>query len=185
MENCKYSKGKKKVTQNIRAKTKDTNNNKNDNIKLIEFGRDGSNYNVDDTTKILNSTNNMIETIITTINCDKGKPQHHNMYCSDPKSGYVYIYEENKWCTKRNEEALEQIINYKLLDLHELMTRGGKHISRQTKKQIMDNINEVATIDNDELCPCETDSRRKLRRRILHILYNNRKMIMETKKENE
>ncbi|RYZ26970.1 MAG: hypothetical protein EOP01_08290, partial [Propionibacteriaceae bacterium] len=66
---------------------------KNLNINLVVFGKEGvENISHKDLVAILTSKTSVIESLIEKINCNPDKPQYHNIYYSDMKSGYGDIY---------------------------------------------------------------------------------------------
>jgi len=71
-------------------------------IILISFGKDGAKC-IDSKTfkKILGSNKNIIESMISSINLDPEKPQHHNIFYGDTKSSYGEIFENNTWIKKK------------------------------------------------------------------------------------
>ena len=72
------------------------------NINLMVFAKDGNkNISTKDLTDILKSNKNIFESIISNVNLNPDKPQHHNIYYADTKSTYGEVYENKKWVRKK------------------------------------------------------------------------------------
>jgi hypothetical protein len=79
------------MTTNLNNKS----NNKNTNnvfINLMVFAKDGiKNISPNDLAKILKSNKNIFENMITNVNLNPDKPEHHNLFYGDMKF-YIITY---------------------------------------------------------------------------------------------
>lgn len=196
MNNCKGN--NKKTNQNVKGK-KIINGNKNKQIKikadnsstvnnildnhinvvnLYVFGKDGiKNLTSEELFKMLRSNNNCYESLISMVNFNPDKPQHHNVYYPDMKSSYGVIYENNKWITKKIEEILNLILDAKTEDLNEIINEFGDCLNKKTRIKIK---NAIENADYSK-----PDCRKKLISYLKPILFNNKNMIIKTRKNFE
>jgi uncharacterized C2H2 Zn-finger protein len=145
------------------------------NVNLIVFAKDGiKNISPKDLSQILKSNNNVIESIISNVNLNPQKPQHHNIYYSDTKSTYGEVYENNTWVRKKIDEILETLINAKIDDLNEILNDMGDFLNKKSREKIRNAIENM-----DYTRP---GARKKLKTYLKPILYNHKDMIIKTRK---
>lgn len=184
---CK--KKKDKNTIKIKNSNKGDNNkiiNKNSNnvyniygpIIMIPFGRDGVNC-IDSETfkKLMNSNKNIIETLISNINLNPKKPQHHNVYYGDIKSSYGEVYEKKKWVKMKISEILDTLIDTKIGSLNDYLSDMKDFLNEKTRNKIKE------TIENFDYT--RPNSRKKLKSYLKPIIYNHKDMIIKTRKINK
>ncbi len=145
------------------------------NVNLIVFGKDG----IDSLTskelfEMLRSDNNFYESLISMVNFNPDKPQHHNVYYSDMKAAYGKVYENKKWVDKKINEIINTLLDSKTEDLNEIIDEYGDCLSENSRKKIKE------TIENTDYS--KPDRRKKLISYLKPILYNNRDMIIKTRK---
>ncbi len=147
-------------------------------INLFFFGKDGiENLTSKDYKKILKSNKSIIEELITQVNFNPDKPQHHNVYFPNIKSGYGVVYEDNKWIYKKINEIINILLDAKIEDLHEILNDMGDFLTIDVRDEILNAIENA-----DHKSP---NSRKKLMKYIKAILYNNKDMIIKTRKFTE
>jgi hypothetical protein len=193
---CKNKNGKTKIINNTKngenivntgnnTKTlikKNNCNNRNNNIYkfygpviLIPFGKDGIEC-IDLKTfkKIVDSKQNIIESIISNVNFDPDKPQHHNIFYGDIKSSYGEVFEKNKWVKMKIDEILDTLIEAKIGDLSDILNDYADILSKRTRNKIKQ------TIENMDYS--KPGARKKLKTYLKPILYNHKEMIIKTRK---
>lgn len=161
--------------KNIDKSTISNNNNNTYHINLVLFAKDGvKNLTYKDLCEILNSNKNLFESMILNINLNPNKPEHHNIYYGDTKSAYGEVYEDNKWIRKKIDEVLNTLLDAKIDDLNEILEDMNAFLSEATKQM----INEA--IDNVDYR--KIGRRKKLISYLKPVIYNNRDMILKTRK---
>lgn len=150
-------------------------NSKIININLVVFSKDGvDNISQKDLSKILGSNKNILESIISNVNLNPNKPQHHNILYNDTKSSYGEVYENNTWIRKKIDEVLEILIDTKIEDLNEILNDMGDFLNEKSQNKIKE------TIKNFDCS--RPGARKKLKSFLKPILYNNKDMIVKTRK---
>lgn len=144
-------------------------------INLVVFAKDGiGDMTYEELLVLLGSKNNLIEELTKVVNLNPEKPQHHNILYSDMKSTYGEVYENNKWVKKKINEILEKLIDAKMDDLNDILTEMGEYLNEKT-------INRIKyTIESTDYS--KPDARKKLKTYLKPILYNNKDIILKTKK---
>ena len=132
--------------------------------------------------KIMSSNKNMIETLISHVNLDPLKHQHHNISYPDTKSSYAEVYEDKKWTKMKIDEALDRLIEAKIDDLNSILDEYSDFFNKKTRNKLKE------TIENFDYT--KPDARKKLKTYLKPILYNHKDMINKTiklikKQENE
>lgn len=154
--------------------SKSTNCN-NININLFVFSKDGiENISRKDLCSILRSDKNIFESIISNVNLNPDKPQHHNIFYGDTKSSYGEVYEDKKWIKRKIDEILNTLLDAKIEDLNEILNDMGDFLNKKTRDKIKDAIKNI---------DCKkVGSRKKLITYLKPILYNHKEMIIKTRK---
>jgi hypothetical protein len=157
---------------NLASKSENCNNI---NINLIVFAKDGiKNISTKDLAEMLKSNKNIIESIISNVNLNPDKPQHHNICYSDIKSSYGEVYENKKWIKKKIDEIINVLVDAKIEDLNEILNDMNDFLNENTKKKIKEAIEIV-----DYRKP---GARKKLISYLKPLLYNHKEMIIKTRK---
>lgn len=157
------------------AKNEIALNKSNIYLTLVLFTKDGiKNLTQEELTDLFGSKRNMIEEMISTVNFNPNKPQHHNVYYPDMKSTYGIVYENKKWVTKKIDEILNLLLDAKLEDLNEILNEMGDFLNKKTRNKIKE------TIENADYS--KPNYRKKLISYLKPILYNNKEMIIKTRK---
>ncbi len=150
------------------------NNNHYYNI-IFQFGTDGiANLDMKTFKKIIDSKQNMIESIISNVNFDPHKPQHHNIYYGDTKSSYGEVYENKTWVRRKIDEILDILIEAKITDLNDILNDYSDFLNKKTRNKIKQAIENM-----DYTKP---NARKKLKTYLKPILYNHKDMIIKTRK---
>lgn len=161
-----------------------TNKKGDVNINLIIFGKDGPASVITNISELINSNCNIFEKLIETVNFDPEKPQHHNVYCSDLKSGVGHVYEKDGWNTKCISEVLNKILDSKTSDIIKTLEMNGDVLNDRARNKLKSAIDEAreAIIGHDgKTYPPGT--RKQLMRYIKQIIYNKRNIVINTKKK--
>lgn len=152
-------------------------NSNNVIINLVIFAKDGTkNISHKDLGDILGSNKNLFESMISNVNFNPNKPEHHNVYYPDLKSGYGVVYEDNKWISKKIDEILNTLLDAKIEDLNEILNDMGDFLNKKSRNKIKKALEEA------EHCSTPPGSRKKLMKYIKTILYNDKDMIIKTRK---
>jgi uncharacterized C2H2 Zn-finger protein len=145
------------------------------NINLIVFTKDGvKNISPKDLADILKSDKNIIENMISKVNLNPDKPEHHNIFYSDMKSSYGEVYENKKWVKKKIDEIINTLVDSKIEDLNEILNDMNDFLNKKTRNKIKESIEKV-----DYSKP---GARKKLISYLKPILYNHKDMIIKTRK---
>ena len=140
-------------------------------INLFFFAKDGtSNISRKDLVEILGSDKNLFETIISNVNLNPNKPQHHNIFYNDTKSSYGEVYEDKKWVKKKIDKILNKLLDAKIEDFHDILNDMGDFLNEKSITKIRDAIENIDYR--------KKDSRKKLIKYLKPILYNHKDMII-------
>uniref|UniRef100_A0A6G6ABD1 C2H2-type domain-containing protein n=1 Tax=Borely moumouvirus TaxID=2712067 RepID=A0A6G6ABD1_9VIRU len=190
-KNCKGPVVKKKINKKYATTIKgnDNNvtieNNKNCNNTYIinltitsDFAKDGiDNISAKELTLMLNPKENLWRRLIESVNFNPDKPEHHNVYYPDMKSAYGIVYENKKWNKKKIYEIMNKLLDAKVEDLNSILNEMSDCLSKKSINKIKEAIEDTKL--NKE------GSRKKLITYLKPILYNNKDMIMKTRKHYE
>lgn len=150
-------------------------NSNNMIVNLIVFSKDGiKNLSYDELLEIFGSNSNLIQTLTEKINFNPNKPQHHNVCYTDTKSAYGEVYENKKWVRKKIDEILEILVETRISDLNEILNDMSDFLNKKTRNKIKETI--------EKLDYTKPGARKKLKTYLKPILYNNKDMIIKTRK---
>ena len=145
------------------------------NINMVFFGKDGiDSLDFKDFVNIIKSDRNPYEALISAINFNPNKPQHHNVYLPDMKSTCGKVYHDKKWIDKKTDEIVNIMLDAKTEDFYLILEKMGDDIGKKTKQRIIDTINDVSY--------SRPNARKKLISYLKPILFTNRNMVIKTKK---
>ena len=151
---------------------------KNFSINVVVFTKDGiQSLTPQELSNMFKSNNNLFESMIHFINFNPNKPQHHNVYYPDMKSSYGVVYENKKWVMRKINEILDMLLDAKIEDLNEILNEMGDFLSKKTRQKIRETIEGI-----DYSKP---GYRKKLITYLKPILYNNKDIIIKTRKMTE
>lgn len=173
--NMEYS----KESVNVMGDHNETNvNSKNVYINLIVFTKDGiQNISPKDLAEILRSSESVIGGILSNVNLNPEKPQHHNILYGDSKSAYGEVYENGQWAKNKISEILDMIIDAKITDLNDILNDMNDFLDKKTRRKIEKAI-EKAEYNNPE-------ERKKLKSYLKNLLYERKDLIIKTRKITE
>lgn len=108
-------------------KTNNINENINsdcltENISVTKLDKT-KDINVNYSEKILEIQSGLIESYVEQVHFNPDKPQFHNIYYGDIKSGYGYMYSEKGWVQKNINEILDSVINTTIKNLNEILEK--------------------------------------------------------------
>ena len=143
-------------TQNIQNNIGNTQNIQN-NITINAYGKEDISHITDkDYKKLFTKCNSLIPTLIELIHFNEDKPENANVYISNIKSPYAYVYDGNKWNLMNKDEIIDDIYDNKCIiiidkfdDMKELLNKHtielfnkfiDKHDNDIMKKNISDKI---------------------------------------------
>jgi len=151
------------------------NSNNVVNINLVIFSKDGiANLNYQELQKLFGSNENLLQTLIKSVNLNPNKPQHHNIYYPDLKSTHGEVYEDKKWISKKIDEILDTLLDAKLEDLNEILNDMNDFLNKKTRNKIKETIESF-----DYRKP---NDRKKLKKYLKPMLHNHRDLIEKTRK---
>ncbi len=146
------------------------------NFKLLNYKEtDISHLTENDYVKCLEHYNFCVPHLIRKIHFNPKKPENHNIYISNLKNSYVIIYMNNKWKVKNRDETISRMIDDKQVILEKkiqewvesgiqypkVMAKFSRYIEKREQNDVINAIKEDIKL----------------------MLYNNRNMIIESKKK--
>jgi len=134
-----------------------TLNNIQNNITINAYGKeDISHITEKDYKNLFTKCNSLIPTLIELIHFNEDKPENTNVYISNIKSPYAYVYDGHKWNLMNKDEIIDDIYDNKCLiiidkfdDMKELLNKHtvelfskfiDKHSSDMMKKNMSNKI---------------------------------------------
>ena len=151
------------ITQNIQ-----------NNIKLLAYDKtDISDLTENDFIRCLNHNNMCVPHLVKRIHFNPKKPENHNVFISNLKSGHIMIYDGKQWNTFNRDEIIDDIFDEKhdiLEQKYEEWVNIGKDypIIYHKFRRYLEKIN------NDVVM-------KKIKNEMKLILYNNRNIIKKIK----
>lgn len=137
---------------------------------LVVFGKEGIEHiTVKDLIAILNSKTGLIESLVEKTNLDPSKPQYHNVFIKDLKSGYGDIYGEKGWKKKNINAILNTIIDTKSENINEILENYGDSFNDKIKERLK---NAVQSKDYKNM-----ESRKLMKKYLKEVLFNGSKII--------
>lgn len=151
------------------------NSNNIINLVLINYGTDGCTcLTPTELIKVLQTKDNLISALIKEVNFNPNKPEHYNVYYPDLKSACGVVFENKKWINKKIDEILNKLVDAKIDDLKNILYDG--------KDILIDEINDKIKKTIETLNYCRPNERKKLFGYIKPILFDNKNMIIKTRK---
>ena len=156
--------------------TNNITNNIQNNFKLLNYKEtDTSHLTENDYVRCLEHYNFCVPHLIRKIHFNPKKPENHNIYISNLKNSYVMIYMNNKWKVKNRDETISRIIDDKQIILEKkiqewvesgiqypkVMAKFSRYLEKREENDVINAIKEDIKL----------------------MLYNNRNMIIESKKK--
>ena len=151
------------ITQNIQ-----------NNIKLLAYDKtDISDLTEKDFIKCFNHNNMCVPHLVKRIHFNPKKPENHNVFISNLKSGYIMLYDGKKWNTFNRDEIVDDIFDDKhdiLEQKYEEWVNIGKDypIIYHKFRRYLDKINNDVVL-------------KKVKDELKFTLYNNRNIVKKIK----
>ena len=159
-------------TQNINQNI--LNNVNMNQIKLIKFGEEDLSFIKDDVyTKILNAGFKSVPNLIEQIHFNPHNPDNQNIYISNMKNTFVLVYDGEKWEVKDRDDVIEELMYSKTDHLLEKFDDLVSELPDSAIKKFQRFIDKK---DDDKVVE-------KIKKDIKMILYNNRQLPMNIRKE--
>ena len=161
--------------------TNNSNNNSNNitniqnNFKLLNYKEtDTSHLTENDYVRCLEHYNFCVPHLIRKLHFNPKKPENHNIYISNLKNNYVMIYINNKWKVKNRDETISRMIDDKQIILEKKIQEWVESGIQYPKVMAKFSRYIEKREDNDVINAIKED--------IKLMLYNNRNMVIESKK---
>lgn len=161
---------------NINNGTQNINNGNqiNNYITILPFGKENTTTITDkEYQRIMIRGFNSVPELVKKIHFDKNHPENHNVYISNMRDKYVLVYDGKNWELNDRDDALQQlyedktdILETKFEELLEKLDDNTIRMFKRFLKKKDDDCEEIQLIKKE----------------LKKILYNNRKIIEETKK---
>jgi hypothetical protein len=141
------------------------NNTINNNITINAYGKeDLSHLTEKDYKNIFNKCNSAIPLLIEMVHFNNEKPENTNMYISNIKSQFAYIYNGNQWNLMNKDELIDDIYDKKCIILLEKYEDLKDILNTQTVQNF---VHFMEKYDTDSM-------KENVSNRIELLLYNNR-----------
>jgi hypothetical protein len=107
--------------------------------------------------------------MIENVHFDPKVPENHNIYISNIKNKYAMVYDGEKWCSKPQDQVIDQLINDQEYAIEEWLGEGEKFPKEMKKFNEYLNKKEQST-KSDEI-------KQVIKEEVKLLLYNNRNKI--------
>ena len=153
---------------NINSKNNISVNNTVNNITINAYGKEDLSHITDkDYKNIFSKCNSAIPMLIELVHFNEDKPENTNVYISNMKSQFAYVYDGKKWILKNKNELIDDIYDNKCIILLEKYDDLKNILNDQTIRIFEHFKNKYDTDDMKE----------NVLNRIELVLYNNRNLI--------
>jgi len=175
-ENKKLVKKVKNLEKNKQIINNNTINNTTNNIKLVSFGDEDLDTIPQDIIKqVLNYGFKSVPIFTKYLHFNKNKPENHNIYISNLKNKLIMVYKKNDWNLTDQDDILGKLIDFKTDFLAEKFDKYKDDLPDSTLRKFDRFLDEQ--YDDDVI----NDIKEELKL----LLYNNRKLPLNTKKQLE
>jgi vacuolar-type H+-ATPase subunit I/STV1 len=148
--------------------------NNNFNIKIVAYGKENLDRITEkDFRRILNRGMNSVPELVKKIHFDKNYPENHNVYISNLRDSYVLTYDGNTWKLANRDEALQQLFE----------SKSG--ILETKFEELIDSLDECTIEKFQNFLEATKDTNQyvqDIKNELKKILYNNRQIIVQTRK---
>ncbi len=107
--------------------------------------------------------------MIENVHFDPKVPENHNIYISNIKNKYAMVWDGNKWCSKPQDQVIDQLINDQEYAIEEWLGEGD-NFPKEMKK-----FNEY--LEKKENSNKAEEIKEVIKEEVKLLLYNNRKII--------
>lgn len=149
------------------------NNTMNINLNLVAFGENCDWIPENKCKWILDRGFNSPLELVEYVHFNKNKPEYQNVYISNMQNKYGIIYDGKKWKMEEKEDILEKIWDDKTLFLKNKYNELKSNLNAETIRKFTKFLEEY---EEDRVKNLKKDEIKK-------ILYNNRKITLETKRK--
>ena len=142
----------------------------NVNIQLLDYDKtDYSHLTDNDYVNCIKDCNYSIKTLIEKVHFNNNKPENMNIYISSIKGNYVMVYKNQQWQILDRKSQLDDLYEFNEIILSDWY--------KEYKNKYPDMINSMKLyLKNSE----ENEIINEVKKEILLMLYNNRKIVMPT-----
>ena len=165
--------------EKLEKKSQTINNTVNINIKINAYGtEDMSKIAIRELKKIFKRGLMSVPALLTEMHFNKNVPENHNVYISNMRDNYVLMFDGEIWRLKDRNEALQQLYEDKAGILETEYEKLIELLDEPTIK-MFERFLEVKDEDDDNV------KIKVIKKELKKILYENRKMVKKTRRENE
>ena len=162
------------TTNTLNNKTINNNLQNNFNIRLVAFGQEDLSYLTEKTCKfIMKKGFQSVPKLIEHVHFNKNRPEHHNIYIPNMKDMYAMTFDGECWNLIEKSEIIDQLFDDKKLFLEEKFDQFFNSLEDITKKKFK------RFLDQQE----EDEVKNNIKKDIKLMLYNKRKIPIETRKK--
>lgn len=140
----------------------------------FDFSTDGHQNITLQELSILAHSKDVWSSLVEIVNFNPNKPQHHNVYYPDLKSGYGVVFINNKWVEMKIFEILYTILNSKINDLKSLLNNTKACLNIHSIHNLQNALND-ADLSNRTI-------RNKIFKYLKTVLHNGKDIVIETRK---
>jgi len=156
------------TTGNIEISNNTAITNVTNNILINAYGNEDISHITDnDFNMMFTKCNSLIPMLFEMIHYNKDKPENTNVYISNIKSQYAYVYNGNKWILRNKNELIDDIYDNKCIIVIDKFDDIKKILNKNTI-ELFNKFIEKHDTDN---------MRKSASNKIELMLYNNRDLI--------
>jgi chaperonin cofactor prefoldin len=153
-------------TNNNSNNTNNTNNGTINNVNIISLGNENipALFNTTEKLEVLNKKNNALYHLIEKVHFNDNYPQFKNIFITNNRHNEAHLYDinSNKFKVVDKEEAINDIIEYRVCDIEEFYEELGEKLDPKAK-DILENL--FRERGDDDIT----------RDRVKLLIYNNKK----------
>lgn len=148
------------------------------NAVIVPFGsEDMTKITKKELEKIIERGINSVGVLIEKLHFDVNKPENHNVYISNLRDNYIIIYDGEKWKLKDRNEILHQLYE------------DGADFLEVKFNELIDKLDDASISKFKRFINCREDNEneieKKIKKDLKALLYENKKIVEETRKKNE
>jgi hypothetical protein len=151
------------------------NSNNTTNIKVLAFGKEDLTKLTDEVLKrIFNKGFQSVPELIKFLHFNENIPENQNLYISNMRSNEIHLYNGKQYIIEDKDDIIDSLYDDKAYYLEEKY-EDYKNLPNRIKKKF------IRFIENKD----DEKHKSKLQKTIKKLIYNNRKMVIKTRKEIE
>jgi uncharacterized C2H2 Zn-finger protein len=169
------------VMNNTNVIGNNNNNNtqiNNTTINIVAYGKEDidSILSNEDFKRIINKGMSSVPELIKRVHFDKKIPENHNIYISNLRDSYVFTYDGNTWRLNNRDEALHRLYDAK----SEILNAKFEELKdTELSNRIVEKYERCADYIKED----EENHTKDVREEIKKILYENKDMVIRTRKQ--